>query len=478
MTPEGEGMWAMTADRLARLYDVPTEMCREPITRASIERMDSGVLRMLADTYGSAVAQGVDVNAPGSAWPALIGALYGIGIYVAPPAQPERPMDGKSDQELTDYRLTHELCVWCGRRLGDRDDLFCQQDCQTEWHAAQNGEPGWSRPENAPQELLTASPPGEVPQDVAVEPWFRPMNRPPRADPTVWLTNSTAPARILQGQQDPVMRTELDQALRQRPGALAAAPEVASGEGVSLGYSVIPGSAALRSISPEPQFDTYPHEPVAAMCSQTERPWQRAQIQRHCAECNALTLPYAAERRQFVARETYRPGAPAQSEMIWNDGVTVTRIRCSVCDTVYPGPTVVALRRPWSASGRGGAQGDDGWEYAAVSYGGSATGVATREALSRGAVEGMVWDGCYQQVVQGLLPTCHSRGCEGRAQQWWLVSGALRMDHCLWVPRDGDPLRVGLCTRHSYLLRVGLMREVEYVSRIEHGLSPDVMIIR
>jgi hypothetical protein len=356
---------------------------------------------------------------------------------------------------VTDYRLVHGLCVWCGGDLTGDDDLYCRYGHMEAWHAAVNGhalptaQPVTVEPTNRPM------PPGAVPAHPASEPWWRPRTDRPHHSAEEQLRRllgvpTSAQFAALVGLLSEAECRQLEDDYPARPGRYTPEPEhceYADDTPILGERTVADCRYALAEIDPEPLPRTpWPAQAIAAMTRggfEIADDTSAVPPVRWCPRCGETAAPVVRNGRW--AALTPKPGGGEPPITV----ATGPRMFCSACRAHYPGPDLVPMTRPANlfTTPRGGAElavvsGDHTYRYT----------VSGMEA-SLGRVGPVLWGTMWEAVAERLqLWPCALPGCSAVPRTWYLLGAAMAWYGRAWIPRDGEALRLGLCPRHTYEL--------------------------
>jgi hypothetical protein len=409
-----------------------------------------------------------------------------------------RQAAGLADQEETDRRLQHALCVWCARKLtgSEPDDMFCNPECQSHWYAAKNHRP------NTPPNTTSESPvpdgyerthigessilddPGPMPRWmggpdllhvdsglVEIASGERQFRRPGRAAivESQPLPDGWDYSRSPEGEIWPVRTPE-------RPGSLVTEPLRPCPGGFALGAQAAPGEARLWEIEPEQAPEAA--FPVDFLATLDRAGWEIAI--RHNLDGAASETGWLRNREQIAVPFTLpcpRCGTDAETEPIlitlswpgrlavtaeqrvgdligvegnWFQNRPGTKTCCSRCRLPYPGvvSSMVPIRKQEPRT-----LGRDlfGWAHP---HRASTTQEVTTEALTSGMagdIAGRVWKRAYHRALIEAYPwTCAVPGCEGRAQHWVALAAPMVWQGHMWGTRDYRPTRWGMCPHHHH----------------------------
>jgi hypothetical protein len=245
-------------------------------------------------------------------------------------------------------------------------------------------------------------------------------------------------------------------------------PQRAHRQGFRLGRACHPEWPALSTA--QPPAETPQEWPVRAVqtlerqgyrlaipTGSTPAQWEqftqgdvaRLRHARVCPRCGvtATAVPVTA---MFPVPSPRLPG------FVQFEAVRMTKLCCASCWLPYPGPPVVPMVR---ASGGGLVQ-PPGYALALVHPrgGGWFQGVQLMEEEVSGGRDGgrlleHAWADLYDRLSQECTPWgCAYPGCEGRAQWWVLLGAAMVWGEYVWAPHDGEPLHMGLCDSHRFIL--------------------------
>ena len=391
------------------------------------------------------------------------------------------------DEKTTDQRLAEHRCVWCGYQLDDAspDRTFCCDSHQTAWHRAKNGDTGgyqiadlmegWDQV--GPTDMREAF--GAL-ADLVIDDMVRQAETNARYGDLIDIPRDRDDSRRAEGED--VMIREHERA--RRDGKIAPTPTQTNQITTTVGHSMIGGRPALVEIEREPELVPYPHIALAELADQGiwRRPTGALRPLRQCQSCGQTTDP-STEPLNYPRLNTidtqFNVSLLWQSELIEPQVAPIrlakrTRIICTACRHEYEGVPIVPLisRAPRI----------DVWSLAGVTARGvfyqQVTGEVIRSVAPSGIDCGVLWGGVYDRALREACPYgCMVVGCTDRALHWMALSAPMTYRACVWVPTDGVPIRIGMCTMHHHYLQRDLWSDPSMSMRVQPGMMPTSSII-